>query len=278
MLTKLDLLMLMILGLLSVSSGWVYYDAAEPEIVSSGLGEIQPEVVLPVIGIPDFKSMVDVRRKKKAFFDYMLPVILRENNKLQSLRDKVLAMKNKSPLSASDQKWIKSQGEAYGVKMGDNIDAAFFEQLLIRVDIIPVSLALVQSANESAWGTSRYAVDGYNFFGQWCFSKGCGLVPRQRPSGATYEVRRFSDVSGSVRSYMHNLNTNNGYKRLRELRFNRRKSDAPITGPILAEGLHAYSVRGQDYVNELIDMIVDNNLARYDLQGEKIGSLFFLGK
>jgi len=270
--------MLLMLVVLLVSSGWVDYNTEASETVSSDLVEKQSRVVLPFIERPDFKSMRDVRRKKKAFFNYMEPILLAENHRLQVLRNRILDKQNKRQLSTSDKKWLASQGKSYGVKGGDNIDAVFFELLLMRVDVIPVSLALAQSANESAWGTSRYAVDGNNFFGQWCFRNGCGLVPKQRPSGAEYEVRKFFDVTNSVRSYMHNLNTNDGYERLRELRLKQRKSGAPITGPILAEGLHAYSIRGQDYVDEMIDMISYNNLINYDIQDEKGDSSSFLQK
>ena len=72
---------------------------------------------------------------------------------------------------------------------------------------------------ESGWGESRFAQQGNNLFGEWCFTKGCGIVPSQRKEGATHEVRRFDSVDDALASYMHNLNTGHAYKALRVARF-----------------------------------------------------------
>ena len=48
----------------------------------------------------------------------------------------------------------------------DSLDA-----LLIKVDTIPVSLALAQAVIESGWGTSRFAYEGNALFGQYVWGK-----------------------------------------------------------------------------------------------------------
>ena len=140
------------------------------------------------------------------------------------------------------------------------------DELLVRVDIIPVSLALAQAANESAWGTSRFAREGNNIFGQWCFDEGCGLVPGQRADDASHEVRSFSSVEASVRAYFRNLNTNPTYEYLRELRAQMRMKGKPLDSRALAQGLLRYSERGHVYISELYDIIRVNDLLALDGQ------------
>ncbi len=146
------------------------------------------------------------------------------------------------------------------------LDAPFFTELLTRVDVLPPSLVLAQSANESAWGTSRFAREGNNFFGQWCFTRGCGMVPRARGEGAVHEVEAFPDAVVSVRSYLRNLNSHGMYQQLRDLRAGQRQKQEPVTGVLLAGGLKGYSSRGDEYIKELVAMINFNRLEQYDLQ------------
>jgi len=116
------------------------------------------------------------------------------------------------------------------------------------VDTIPPSLALAQAANESAWGTSRFARQAHNYYGQWCFEKGCGIVPDRRDANKSHEVAAFDSPRESVARYLHNLNSNS----------------APVTGIALAAGLGKYSERGADYISELRSMIEFNKLSKYD--------------
>jgi Bax protein len=127
--------------------------------------------------------------------------------------------------------------------------------LIRRVDSIPEALILVQAANESGWGASRFAQQGYNFFGLWCFKKGCGFVPRQRDDDAKHEVAKFTDLSHAVMTYMRNLNRHYAYKDLRMIRENLRQDGKPVTARALASGLLSYSERGQEYINELKSML-----------------------
>jgi len=152
----------------------------------------------------------------------------------------------------------------YRLVDADLSSAELIKELLIRVDTVPPSLALAQAAVESGWGTSRFAVQANNLFGQWCYEKGCGLVPSQRNSGANHEVAKFKNVSDAVYSYTRNINTHRAYKDLRMSRAALRADDETVTGHILAEGLLRYSERGEDYVHELQAVIRINKLAPYD--------------
>jgi Bax protein len=133
------------------------------------------------------------------------------------------------------------------------------------VDTIPASLVLAQAANESAWGTSRFARQGKNVFGIWCFRDGCGKVPNARAPGKRHEVASFDSVQDGVSYYLLLLNTHPAYAQLRSLRDEKRRVDEKPTGATLAEGLLRYSERGGAYVRELQAMIRVNQLQRYTI-------------
>ena len=126
---------------------------------------------------------------------------------------------------------------------------------------------MAQAANESAWGTSRFAREGKNFFGQWCYTEGCGIIPARRLAGASHEVRRFDSVFDSVEAYIMNLNTFPNYQQLRDIRQQVRQSGRTIDGISLSEGLDSYSSRGDEYIFELQSMIYSNNLLTLDRSG-----------
>ena len=138
------------------------------------------------------------------------------------------------------------------------------EELMLRVDFIPVSLVLAQAANESAWGVSRFAVEGNNIFGQWCYEKGCGIVPARREAGAKHEVKIFDNVQNSIKAYFLNINTHDSYSYLRDLRAKMRDRSLKLDPMSLAIGLGRYSERGDSYVDEIQRIIIQNDLRKRD--------------
>jgi len=213
---------------------------------------------------PDFGAITDVKAKKQAFFDFIRPGVHQANSDIarqrQQLLDLVAVVENNDDwdvLSSSQQETIATIAVAYKVK--SPIDSLItLNYLLSRVDTIPSALVMVQAANESGWGTSRFARLGLNFFGQWCFSKGCGLIPISRNEDANHEVRVFASVDESISSYLSNLNTHPAYEHLRQLRLELRQDNLPVKAEFLAPGLINYSERKQDYVVELLQMLRHN--------------------
>ena len=208
--------------------------------------------------IPSFAEIDDVTEKKKKFFAYLLPEIRRQNSIVLREREVVLALSNQY----SQTQVLSSQHRAVLDKLArkyqladEESTRALLRELVRRVDIIPPALILVQAANESAWGTSRFAQDGYNFFGLWCFRTGCGFVPSERNDDEVHEVAKFRNLSHAVMTYIRNLNRHYAYADLREIRANLRAKNRPITAEALAQGLQNYSIRGQDYIDEILSMI-----------------------
>ena len=185
------------------------------------------------------------------------------NKSILQDRNKLISLEKKDVLSNFDKIYLQGLSAKYKLgkdKSVSDIDKQIIIKLLIKVDVIPPALILAQAANESAWGTSRFALQANNYFGIWCFSKGCGLVPNARTNGDTHEVRYFHSSTDSVTYYMLLLNSHKQYAELRNIRAVLRASSGELTAIKLAEGLGNYSERGEDYIRDLINLIQYNKL------------------
>ncbi len=250
---------LSLLLLLTVSFIAGYFFPAHP----SSSEHSSSNTVYDVSDKPDFSSYTDVKQKKLDFFLFLLPKVQAANGAILKERQWLTTLNNQQPpFNASQTNTLQSLIAKYKIKSNE-LDAAI-SQLLIRVDIIPASLVLAQAANESAWATSRFAVQGNNLFGQWCYVKDCGLVPKKRGKGQHHEVAQFKTVQQSVESYMRNLNSQYSYEDLRQLRHTLRNNNEVVSGHTLAQGLIKYSTRREAYVKEIQLMIRQNGLSQYD--------------
>ncbi|MEZ9594557.1 glucosaminidase domain-containing protein [Shewanella sp. 10N.261.52.F9] len=202
---------------------------------------------------------IPVQQKKMVFFRLLAPLILVANENILLERKLI----TEAPLNDAV---LQKIAHKYKITKDDNT-ALTEEQrqaLLEEVDIMPPSLVLAQAAEESGWATSRFTVEGNAFFGQWDFS-GKGMIPKQqRKELGNYGLARFDTPLASVEGYMLNLNTNNAYKKLRELRAKLRAQNKPITGMELAGTLDKYSERGQAYIDGIRQMISYNKLDQVD--------------
>ncbi|WP_240464859.1 glucosaminidase domain-containing protein [Paraferrimonas sp. SM1919] len=211
--------------------------------------------------IPDFRSITDVNHKKQAFFGFLAPLVNRANALVlldrQFVEQKIAEFQSGQTITAVDIKRLATIAKEYDIDFVEVSDSVF-EQLLYRVDEIPIDMFLIQAANETGWGTSRFAVEGKNYFGQWCFSRGCGLVPSSRTAGLEHEVAKFATVFASVQSYLNNLNTNSAYRGLRAIRAQQRAAGVALNTYELIQGLIHYSERKQAYIDELRQMLKYN--------------------
>jgi Bax protein len=215
------------------------------------------------VKIPDFAAIRDVKTKKREFFQYIYPAIEQENKNLLQIRAEVAVMIEAIFLEENllDEQQVLFNSLIKKYKVSDKYTPLQqLNELLLRVDVVPIELVLVQAANESAWGTSRFAKIGLNFFGMWCYKKGCGMVPGGRDTGAKHEVAAFRSLEHGVQRYLHNINTNNAYSVFRTIRGQLRAQEQPLSPQILATGLLRYSIRGTDYVLEITEMIRHNQV------------------
>lgn len=214
----------------------------------------------------DFPAIEDSQRRKALFIRALLPIALAENRRLQEQRAlaSLLLEQPWDRLDPERRQWLRQTARRYRLALGPQIRPAQGRLLLRRLDALPTSLVVAQAAIESGWGTSRFALQGNSLFGQWTYRQGEGMTPKERPEGASHEVRAFGSLRGSVRAYLRNINTGHAYEALRTLRWRLREAGRPLDAHLLAAGLERYSQRGEAYVAELRRMLRSRSFAPLD--------------
>jgi len=205
----------------------------------------------------EMKSIESSGKRKSLFIKIILPLVLEENNRIIIDRKKLFSILNKNKNSKDEIKWLNQKFKQYGVV---NKDLA---TLKVRMDIIPVSLAIAQAAKETGWGTSRFAIEGNALFGQWTWS-GEGIKPAGADTDATYKVMKFNVLKASVRAYQRNLNTHSSYKKFRFVRAQLRDDNKELDSLKLAEYLDNYAQTGTEYTKVLKQIIQQNQLKDFD--------------
>ena len=205
----------------------------------------------------EIKSIENVKKRKELFIQIVLPLILEENKKIRLERKTLFAILNKNSNSEEERNWLKSKFKQYGVINRD------LTTLKIRMDEIPVSLAIAQAAKETGWGTSRFALQGNALFGQWTYD-GEGIKPAGSDSGDTHKVMKFKILRASVRAYQRNLNTHKSYKKFRKVRAIQRDVYGSLNSLELAMYLDAYAETGLEYTKVLKKIIEQNKLTDFD--------------
>ena len=242
-----------------------------PEAWQAGIREV-PRVYLTTIGDRWGKTTtkeIDVLLKKQLFFRGLAPLILHSNELIMKDRKRLeeirTMMQGNNPLSEMDQIWTRKLAGLYKVKSSDDqVVSTMIEELWKKVDIVPPSLALGQGAEESGWGTSRFAAAGNAIYGQWTWGKNAMVPEEQRKELGNYGIAAFESLQESICGYMLNLNTHNAYADLRNKRAELRESGQKITGSVLAEQLTKYSERGEEYVKGLRSLMDYNRLSPAD--------------
>jgi Bax protein len=208
--------------------------------------------------LPEEIKMIENTKKRKDFFiQIVLPLIIKENNNIRLDRNALFNIINKSNNTEAEKNWIEKKYKQYGVNSRD------LSTLKIRMDEIPVSLAIAQAAKETGWGTSRFAQEGNALFGQWTWS-GDGLKPKNAEKGKGHKVMRFNVLQASVRAYQRNLNTHSTYKDFRRARAQFRDLDKPLDSIELSKYLNKYAETGNLYVEVLQKIILQNKLKDFD--------------
>jgi len=209
--------------------------------------------MLPV----ELKQIQSTKARKELFIKIVLPLILSENNRIRRDRSTLFKILNKNINSKAEKNWLNNKFKQYGVVNKD------VSTLKVRMDEIPVSLAIAQAAKETGWGTSRFAIEGNALFGQWTYS-GEGIKPAGSDKNDKHKVMAFSVLKASVRAYQRNLNTHSSYKEFRKVRAIQRDNDEPLNSLELANYLNSYAETGEEYTKILKKIIEQNNLKDFD--------------
>jgi len=205
----------------------------------------------------DLKTLGDTKTKRELFIKIVLPLILYENEKIIDDKKRLFKILGKNFNSPGEKVWLNRRFKEYKIEDKD------LAELKMRMDIIPVSIAVAQAANESGWGTSRFALEGNALFGQWTWSKK-GISPKNKDPDQSHKILQFQILKASVRAYKNNLNTHNAYKEFREVRAKLRQSGTTITGLALIKYLKRYASIGEKYTEIIEGIMVQNSLTDFD--------------
>ena len=205
----------------------------------------------------DLETIQSSKLKKETFIQIVLPLVVAENERILEDREKLKLLSNKKFTTDLEKQWLRQKLLEYKVKKGD------LNELMIRMDIIPTSIALAQAAKESGWGTSRFALEGNAIYGQWTWS-GQGIAPLDRDSNKNHKILKFPILRASVKAYKNNLNTHKGYKAFRDKRAKLREKNKNIKGLELTETLKNYAQTGSEYTKILNQIITQNRLTDFE--------------
>ena len=205
----------------------------------------------------DLDNLQSVQLKKETFIKIVLPLIVAENEKILDDREKLKTLIEKKFTTDTEKQWLRQKLLEYKVKKSD------LKELLFRMDMIPVSIALAQAAKESGWGTSRFALEGNAIFGQWTWD-GQGIAPLKRDGDKNHKILKFPILRASVKAYKNNLNTHKSYLKFREKRSQLRNSNKNITGLSLTSTLKNYAQTGSEYTKILSQIITQNRLSEFE--------------
>ena len=206
----------------------------------------------------DLENLKSVQLKKETFIKIVLPLIVAENEKILDDREKLKVLIDKKFTSDTEKQWLRQKLLEYKVKKSD------LKELMFRMDMIPVSIALAQAAKESGWGTSRFALEGNAIFGQWTWD-GQGIAPLKRDGNKSHKILKFPILRASVKAYKNNLNTHKSYFKFREKRKQLREKNKNITGLALTGTLKNYAQTGSEYTKILNQIITQNRLSDFEL-------------
>ena len=229
--------------------------------VEYDLGKVRSQKLVKPIYFTQFPRDLDAlqstKLKKETFIKIVLPLIVAENERILADREKLLTLSDKKFTTDLEKQWIRQKLLEYKVKKGD------LKELVVRMDIIPTSIALAQAAKESGWGTSRFALEGNAIFGQWTWS-GQGIAPLDRESNKNHKILKFPILRASVKAYQNNLNTHKSYNKFRQKRLALRDKKKRIKGLELTETLNNYAQTGTEYTKILNQIIKQNRLMDFE--------------
>ena len=205
----------------------------------------------------EIKKIENIKKRKDLFIQIILPLVIKENNSIKSDRKKLFNILNKSKNTKTENNWLNSKFKQYGVVDKD------LSTLKIRMDEVPVSIAIAQAAKETGWGTSRFALEGNALFGQWTWT-GDGIKPAGADNDSTHKVMKFKVLQASVKAYQRNLNTHSTYRDFRSARAELRDQGRKLDSGALSKHLDKYAETGKQYVKILQQIIRQNNLQDFD--------------
>ena len=222
---------------------------------------------LELLDLSLFKWGKNYSKKKITFIKTLLPIIAFQNQKIIIERNKLFEIKkyiqiNKT-LTSNDIEYLKTLSSKYLINPKNKHKIDLIEELLVSANIIPNSIVLAQAANESGWGTSRFAKEHNALFGEYTYNKKNGVIPYNREEGKTHLIKNFESIDKSVESYFFNINTHSAYLKFRTTRNGIHNNEIKNSIKLLTKTLEVYA-EDKFYVKTLNSIIDTNNLNQFN--------------
>ena len=205
---------------------------------------------------------------KQLFFRSLLPLLIHSNEAILQDRQRLLALDSSN---GRDKQWLQALASHYRIDVDQSM-SLIRQQLLERVDTVPLSLALAQAAEDSDWGTSLYSLEYNALWGREILNDQRRLSPLQPVEGANY----FKALQLSSNHYMLQLNSTTRFNAFRRLRADLRSEKKTLSGLSLSTTLAAYSSRGNDYVQMIQHIIHTNQLDKLDGKVSLVGDALWI--
>ena len=239
---------------------------------------INPSIIQETVEVSSIKNsnsaIIDnfnfenISGSKGDFIKTLLPLISYQNQKILLEREKIFELRsnllNNKTLTNDNLAYLNKIAKKYNIKISNKHKIDLVDEILISVDIIPNSIVLAQAANESAWGTSRFAKEYNAFFGEYTYDFSKGVIPLNREEGKKHLVKSFSSFDKSVESYFKNINSHRAYKKFRLIRKLMRDKNNFSNVSLLVETLNSYA-EDDNYIGTINSIIESNNLYKFDI-------------
>jgi Bax protein len=210
-------------------------------------------------------------KQKIKFIETLLPLISYQNQKIIVERARLFEIYDyldlQKTLPKDDIVLLENMAKKYLINSKNKHKIDLVKELLQSVDIIPNSIVLAQAANESGWGSSRFAKEHNALFGQYTYDEKNGVVPLNRDEGEHYLIRYFSSIDKSIESYFKNINTHYAYEKFRQIRSEMNKNNLGLNVKLLTQHLDAYA-KDEFYVETINSIIETNNFIQFDLTNQ----------
>lgn len=230
-----------------VTAGLIYLALTqEPDLVYFDLKKLKNFIESPR---PALDVDPNIKESRQQFARLIMDYAEHENRRLKTIREIIPGIIRRQTKQTQTDDALLVLLNHFKIDPSSSLDR-IEGQLYLKVDGLPVALVATQAAIESAWGVSRFAVEGNNFFGHQCYKKGCGIKPKNSANDSL-EVRRFDTIGDSVAAYYHNINTHKAYNTTRKIRFSQREQRKRLTTKILIPTLGKYSELGSKYLKTL---------------------------
>jgi len=213
---------------------------------------VQRPALDPISELPNLRDIKAGPKRKAAFLGMLVPLVQAENARIQSDRNWLVGVNSRiNPMTDDEKRRLARLCDDYGVECDQ--PGKVSQDLLARVNTVPLEMVVIQAVEESGWGTSRLARDSNNLFGMRCFSAGCGIAQH----GTSRRFQVFDSVRDGVGAYLHNLNTHRAYAQLRGQRAALAAKGKSISAEKLIGTLHNYST-SPDYQQQLLSLLRTN--------------------